>query len=477
MRGAFVVRVLSFALATGVLLSVPVRAHAQSSGSASVKIGQASAITRKEPRRTNAQKPLWVSRSDCLNHDVLTFPITMTGYSNLDLQVWAGTVDCTPTTQRVAGSGATCWQVFGQIYLQQELPGGGFSIPLFARNLVNVANRPALSSAQTGTVEAGASVCDQGVGSPPNLALYFMLVDGTGTIANNAVAVWKDTTYDITPPAPPTGIEVGGGEGHINLSWTRSSEPDITGYNFYCDPPPGNVAGSGDGGLLSLGPTLGTLAFDAGSSGAGGFTGSGGAPSMGGVAGVGGGTGAGGIGGVGGVGGISSFGGMGGLGGISGVGGLGGIGGLVGGANDGGVIVARDGGVFVVGENCGVPTVLTPGLDPTVLVDQQGNNLYFCGHATGNQVDKGTAEGLVNGHAYVVAVGAVDTVGNVGKLSLTKCATPVQVTDFFELYRNLGGQGGGLCSISHRAHTSGWAITALGVIVSTTMLRRRRRRS
>jgi hypothetical protein len=466
MRGIFSpFRVLSFALALGVFLSGALPAKAQSTGSASVKIGQASAIKRKLPLRQVAQKPYWVSRSDCLNHDIITYPITMTGYSGLELQVWAGTVDCTPPAQRVGGSGSTCWQVFGKSYTQQELAGGGFNIPIFARNLVAVASRPTLTSSQTGTVEADASVCNQGQGAAPALALYFMLVDGTATIINNAVAIWKDTTYDITPPAPPTNLVTGGGEGHLNLTWTRSTDSDITGYNFYCDPPAGALASGKDGGVLSLGPTLGTLVNDSGLA-AGGFTGTAGATSDGGAAGIGGASGAGGLG-------AGGFGGLGGIGGTVGVGGTSGATAVI---SDGGVIVVHDAGATSdSNQTCGEPTVLGSGVDPSAFTDAEGHNPYFCGHATGISVESGKAEGLINGNRYVVAVGAVDTVGNVGKLSASRCDAPVQVTDFFELYRDLGGQGG--CSISRRTRASGWVITALGVIAGSTMLRRRRRRS
>jgi hypothetical protein len=42
----------------------------------------------------------------------------------------------------------------------------------------------------------------------------------------------------------------------------------------------------------------------------------------------------------------------------------------------------------------------------------------------------------------------VDAVGNVSKLSSIECAAPVEATDFYESYRNRGGQaGGGVCSV------------------------------
>jgi uncharacterized membrane protein YgcG len=440
MRRVLLVRFLSFALAFGVLLSSPAPVRAQSTGTPTVKFGSISAWNRRLPRRQTAQKPFWVSRSDCQLGDVLTYPVTMTGYSGLTLQVWAGTVDCTPAAQRVGGSGSTCWEVFGKAYTVEQQAGGGFAVPLYARNIVNN-HPPALTSTQATTdiPEANISVCDSATtGGAQVISLYFMLVDGQGTIANNgtAVAIWKDTEFDIAPPAAPTGIVTGGGEGHINVSWTNSTDSDIFGYNIYCDPPPGPLTGTGDSGLLGLPPSLRTLALpDAALPGTGGAGGAGGA--------------SGGAGGAsGGSGGASTGGG----GATSGAGGAS--------LADSGVIVGTG---FT---NC-APTVLVASTDPPPN--------HLCGQTAGNVGTSGKAGNLVNGVQYVVGVAAVDIVGNVGTLSQNKCDIPVQVTDFFELYRNEGGQGG--CSLSRRDGSSRWLMAALGALVSARLLRRRRARS
>jgi hypothetical protein len=78
---------------------------------------------------------------------------------------------------------------------------------------------------------------------------------------------------------------------------------------------------------------------------------------------------------------------------------------------------------------------------------------------------------------YSVAVAAIDGVGNAGKLSNVTCQTPSPVDDFFQVYRDAGGQGGGgFCSvpgaIGHGAGLFGLALLAVGAVA--TLLRRRK---
>jgi hypothetical protein len=94
---------------------------------------------------------------------------------------------------------------------------------------------------------------------------------------------------------------------------------------------------------------------------------------------------------------------------------------------------------------CAPWSVLLPGTDP-----ESPHSLapYVCGSAGGD--DHSTViDHLKNDVTYVVAVAASDDTGNVSVLSSQACETPVDLTDFFELYRRAGGKaGGGLCSIS-----------------------------
>lgn len=77
---------------------------------------------------------------------------------------------------------------------------------------------------------------------------------------------------------------------------------------------------------------------------------------------------------------------------------------------------------------------------------------YRCGFATGRTVRNGQTadfgeEGgdveISNGIRYAVGISAADQIGNEGKLSDVVCATPEEVTTFFDRYTESGGRGGG----------------------------------
>lgn len=67
----------------------------------------------------------------------------------------------------------------------------------------------------------------------------------------------------------------------------------------------------------------------------------------------------------------------------------------------------------------------------------------LCGEVAGQTATKGNAKHLANNTTYAVGVAAVDAVGNRGVLSSVLCATPQEVTDFYEAYVAAGGKGGG----------------------------------
>src|SRR5262245_38404520 len=103
-RGAF--RVVSFT----VLVSVAHVALATTASAQSIDLP--ASIQRKQPARSASQLPNWVSRTDCLARDVLTFsPVTLHDYVGYDLEVWAGNrgVDCADPDNR---DGSDCFQVF-----------------------------------------------------------------------------------------------------------------------------------------------------------------------------------------------------------------------------------------------------------------------------------------------------------------------------------------------------------------------------
>lgn len=92
-----------------------------------------------------------------------------------------------------------------------------------------------------------------------------------------------------------------------------------------------------------------------------------------------------------------------------------------------------------------------------------------CGEVTGATSADAPTKDLVNGARYAIGVLAIDDAGNLGGLSSVTCATPQAVTDFYEAYREAGGEaGGGFCSFTPsqggpRAAGWGFALALIGL--------------
>lgn len=101
----------------------------------------------------------------------------------------------------------------------------------------------------------------------------------------------------------------------------------------------------------------------------------------------------------------------------------------------------------------------------------------YCGRVDGSTASSGIARsGIQNGQSYTVAVAAEDALGNVGVLSDLDCVTPAEVSDFYETYRDAGGEGGGgLCSVSEGQR--GTYLGALGMLATLSLARLGRRRT
>jgi hypothetical protein len=88
----------------------------------------------------------------------------------------------------------------------------------------------------------------------------------------------------------------------------------------------------------------------------------------------------------------------------------------------------------------------------------------FCGESEGYSASMQT-ENLENNVTYEVAVAGVDNFYNVGLLSESTCEAPQLVTDFYEAYREAGGQGGGgFCAIGAGRSRGFAAFLALGAL-------------
>jgi hypothetical protein len=91
-------------------------------------------------------------------------------------------------------------------------------------------------------------------------------------------------------------------------------------------------------------------------------------------------------------------------------------------------------------------------------------DISYRGRADGVTPTSGIATGLENGKSYACAVSAFDTRQNDGLFSQVQCGTPWWVNDFYTVYRdNHGKGGGGFCSIGQRASGFGLLIPLASV--------------
>lgn len=487
----------STCLAAGIVafLLAPQTALAQS-----IELNPAN-VRRSGGFRDQSQNPTWISRADCVAGDNLIFPLVLAGFPvGYSMQVWVGEsgAQCNDINNRT-GTTAKCWKVSDFTPTSTTTPE--ISIPV--RDIIA---RKIGSNTSTGSE----SDCDNSSFSsndtPQPLDLYFLPIQGNTT----GTGVIYSTKVDLLGPAAPAGVKVGVGEGLLVLEWSQVTSGDITGYQFFCDPPPGSDASS------EVRPSDEPSPFEddcaeAGRSGSGGAAGESGAAGGSGSSGA-----AGTVSGVdtSGLGdnGSAGEGGAAGDAGTAGDGGASGEAGAAGAAQDGGAAgtlqlpggsggsdagaggEAGEGSSGTAGEAgsagasgeagaAGAAGACEPAQGsacPSVnLVG--GKTLkdpgkYLCGSVSGLSATKGSVTNLTNFKTYTVAIAAVDGVGNVGPLSTLACDAPQPIDDFFKVYRDAGGQaGGGYCQMGLAGLPVGGAVPLLAALSSLGVLALRRR--
>lgn len=394
--------------------------------------GGSSTDTRAKER--DGYQPNSINYRDCVKDYRYRFQVTVNNPTNLQhLQVWASlSDDCTDVTKRRAQE-SSCGDV-----LDISTPRTG-PLDISMRAIVVAVKEHPKSAINTTT--PACSVCDthaESSAEPEPFTLYFMLSDSSSAVPDGeTIAKWPSevnrTTIgnlDLAGPEPPDVLTVGDGEKPpVNWNYVNATQSDhIVRYNLYCDPnsgtgtatPPAtcDTAGAGNNG--------GAGGTQAGSGGAAGTSGRGGGANAGGNAGA-----------TGGTGGTPSN-----------AGATGTTGGSTG--------------------NSACPS--------SALVEGKLPASSPCGSVLGSTNVSTNLKNLTSGTTYAVAVAAVDTVGNIGKLSKVECGTPVLVTDFFEAYRDAGGTGGGgFCSFSP-GHASRFGGAAGLLTACIALLARRRRR-
>jgi len=384
--------------------------------------------------RTRTDEHLYdISYADCVEADEFRFEVDINNRGTSHLEVWAGTssIDCTSRENRNAEAG-DCWPI-----LSQGVSDTTYTISVPAQLIIaqDVTRTPAAAYVPD------ADVCEAEFGSDTqNVTLYFMLMSGGENIELQTLTF--EVGYDLGGPSAPIITSVSAGEGNVVVHWEASSSGDVLEYRIYCVEAEASYQPSeatDAGGTSSSGGTA---------TGVGGATSSGGTVATAGASGT-----------------VALAGAAGGgaalqpaaTGGVSSTGGAAGADGSTGQAG-----TAES--TIEVNPEC--PTArLVPG-------DQPPEDLERCGRSA--DATRGTANGLENNHNYAIAVSAVDELGNVGPLSEVECGRPIEVDDFFEVYREAQGKGGGgFCAISQRAER-GLGLLLAGAFAALCWRRRRR---
>lgn len=413
-------RPLLAAAATFALLAFP-DAPADAQSKPTIQKIDVTQIRRKQPRREANNFPYWVSQSDCLADDVITFKVQVTTPNTDNLEVWAGAADCTQPMQR-QGTTATCWRVFSKGVTKSPA-----DIPIRAQDLV------AENSGVLGNTGADGTDADC-VPKYQKLGLYFMYVNDSGQISSNSIT-FNDTGVDTEGPNTPTVTEVLASDKRLIVNWENNNPTEFAGYKIYCSEATETETESASNGLTLLdGAIVDGSVFDTSSSvstSASANTSEALASSSG-VSGS-----------------AASDTGT-----TSGSSIASNVGDAAAAASDGGAST-EDG---VAG--CG-GSALKEGTFPSMDLE--------CGTVSTYSSTTGYAKGLINGRSYAVGIAAKDRLGNESKLSNVVCNSPRDVYTFYEDYRAAGGGGGGgFCSLATTPHGSArgqWqALQWLGLI-------------
>lgn len=243
------------------------------------------------------------------------------------------------------------------------------------------------------------------------ISLYFIWVKGDGSLAGTGGT--QTFNVDTVGSPPPTSVKATSGDRLLNVSWTAIAEQsDTDSYNVYCDSSPATTT-SDAGNTVDASTSDATATIgDAGTSDAESDADAADAGAT---------------------------------------------------AADSGTTTSTDAGSSVGA--CG-GTLLIPG-------QQAPASMVPCATVTGASSSSIRVQGLKNDTFYRVAVAAVDKYGNPGVLSNVSCDSPADVIDFFETYRDSGGQGGN-CSMHASDAPSGVLLGGFAGLFIFRAIRRKR---
>jgi hypothetical protein len=240
-RTAFLV---AFALVSLVGVLAPRRAFAQSVSFPSSGLQQPTRVLPNGsnigvgPRSINLT-PLGISYADCIANQTLNFALVVSGFDGQNLQAWVSTgSDCTVDANRGVGQVPVCWLVStGYTGLVAETQT---SITINAR-VQDIVGHQQSPPAQPAYVPVGAAGCSQQPSfTAVPLTIYFVPLVSNTFVSGSTPMNYVLNTDMVGPPAP-LGVTTASGETLIVAQWTANSDSDTVGYDVYIDPPPGST--------------------------------------------------------------------------------------------------------------------------------------------------------------------------------------------------------------------------------------------
>ena len=365
----------------------------------------------------------------------------MTGVpdANYNLQVWAGTGDCTQQGATNNAQTGMCWQVAASPTMAVVISPFLIRVADIVRD-INVQPPPqtftqtdaltactdarSASSTTTTTDDAGNTTSTAG---ETTVTIFFLVFQSGGStpVANASYPV----KVKLVGPNAVTNLAVGSGDGELIATWTPpSGDTTVQGFDVYAAPN-GSVTGLLDAATTTCdASSVGTTELDdAGSV----IVDDAGNPIY---------------------------------------------------FDDAGNPLGADAGCVTSGPTTNTCSGTTGTLDITGIscrnVSGDGSafnaNGGMCTQVSGTTQTKGTITGLTNGTSYVVAVAAFDQFGNDGAVSVDTCATPQPIDDFWTIYNKNGGNA--FCALSFVGSRGGGIAAAFLGIAGMIFVRRRQKR-
>jgi hypothetical protein len=437
-----------------------------------LNFGQANQQNLGTATRAAGLNPTGVNYSDCVSDMTLGFPVLLNGFGtgNTDgMQIWASVSgQCTVDTDRGSPGPPSCWLVNSGLEQGQVLSESR-EYYVRVQDLVGPQQAP---SDPPILVHEDASACSaQPSYAGVTITLWFVPIDAPGHFDSNATALEWPVSTDLVGPPAPVGLNAGAGQNLLTLTWTANNDSDTLGYDVFIDPPPNSPTSPGtqvicpdSGGADGSSPSASDAAcysVNVGQSGS--ALGVCSSTALGAA--------------------LVQDSGASPLTADEDAGDTG---------NEGETDAADDGG------DAATPVEGTAGGIATIpcqyaLVGQcpSGQPVYTAQATTitGETNTAYTIPGLIDGVTYAVAVSAVDNSGNPGPPSAQTpdtCNYPAPINDFYAVYRDAGGMGGGgFCALqggtkldasSGSPVSSSIALGALGAAAIAAGRRRRRRR-